>query len=349
VNTPLPSGGPRIATRHDIPGMMAVRLAVRENRLVSASPAEIEAACVGAIEQSGRGWVVVEAGVIVGFAIGNRLTGNIWALFVHPDHEGRGHGRRLHAAMVDWLFARGLDRLRLGTAASSRAAAFYRAAGWTDVDDAEAAAHGEIGLELTRRAANARLATLRRPEPLTLVTERLRLRPLAAHDAPALFTIFSDPEVMRHWASPPWRSRADAEALLERDARATAEGSHLRLALCRHGDDTLIGSCTVFGFVPTSRRAEMGYILGRAHWGRGLMHEALVALVGHGFEGLNLHRIEADIDPRNAASRRTLERLGFTLEGRLRERWIVAGEVSDTELYGLLAREWRAGAPKIEP
>jgi len=340
---------PRIATRADIPGMMAVRLAVRENRLVSATPAEIEAACVGAIEASGRGWVVEEAGVIVGFAIGNRITGRIWALFVHPDHEGRGHGRRLHDTMVDWLFARGLAYLDLSTEANSRAAMFYRAAGWTEVDDADAAAHGEIGFELTRRAANARRATLRRPEPLVLATERLQLRPLAAHDAPALFAVFSDPEVMRYWASPPWRSLADAEALLERDAHANEEGTHLRLALCRHGDDTLIGSCTLFGFVPTSRRAEMGYLLSREHWGRGLMHEALVALVGHGFEGLNLNRIEADIDPRNAASRRTLERLGFTLEGRLRERWIVAGEVSDTELYGLLSREWRGGAPKIAP
>jgi RimJ/RimL family protein N-acetyltransferase len=339
----------RVATRADIPALMAVRLAVRENRLASTAPAEIEAACGPAIEVTGRGWVAEQDGAIVGFAIGNRVTGNIWALFVHPDHEGRGHGRRLHDAMVDWLFASGLARLHLSTDPASRAATFYRAAGWSDTGPAPHAPGEEIGFELTRRAANARLTRLRRPEPLVLATARLRLRPLAARDAPALFALFSDPAVMRYWASPPWSSIDAAHELLARDAAAAAEGSHLRLALARADDDTLIGSCTLFGLVPTSRRAEIGYLLARAHWGRGLMHEALTALVGHGFEGLNLHRIEADIDPRNVASRRTLERLGFVKEGHLRERWIVAGEVSDTELYGLLAREWTGLAPTIAP
>jgi len=71
------------------------------------------------------------------------------------------------------------------------------------------------------------------------------------------------------------------------------------------------------------------------------MHEALQALLDFGFGELDLNRIEADIDPRNSASARTLERLGFTKEGYLRERWIVGEEVSDTALYGLLRREWR--------
>jgi len=71
------------------------------------------------------------------------------------------------------------------------------------------------------------------------------------------------------------------------------------------------------------------------------MHEALQALLEFGFGELDLNRIDADIDPRNSASARTLERLGFTKEGYLRERWIVGDEVSDTAIYGLLRREWR--------
>jgi RimJ/RimL family protein N-acetyltransferase len=71
------------------------------------------------------------------------------------------------------------------------------------------------------------------------------------------------------------------------------------------------------------------------------MHEALQALLEFGVGELDLNRIEADIDPRNSASARTLERLGFTKEGYLRERWIVGDEVSDTAIYGLLRREWR--------
>ena len=80
------------------------------------------------------------------------------------------------------------------------------------------------------------------------------------------------------------------------------------------------------------------------------MHEALVALLAFGFGELGLNRVEADIDPRNRASARSLERLGFRQEGHLRERWIVGSEVSDSALYGLLASDWRerpaaAGAP----
>jgi len=71
------------------------------------------------------------------------------------------------------------------------------------------------------------------------------------------------------------------------------------------------------------------------------MHNALQALLQYAFQTLDLNRLEADIDPRNRASARTLERLGFQQEGHLRERWIVNDEISDTFLYGLLRREWQ--------
>jgi RimJ/RimL family protein N-acetyltransferase len=72
------------------------------------------------------------------------------------------------------------------------------------------------------------------------------------------------------------------------------------------------------------------------------MHEALQALLRFAFQTLELNRLEADIDPRNIASAKTLERLGFQKEGHLRERWIVNAEISDTDLYGLLQRDWQA-------
>jgi GNAT superfamily N-acetyltransferase len=118
----------RQATRDDIPAMHRVRLAVRENRLTSS--AIREAHYLPAIEATGRGWVVEVDGVIVAFAVGNGQTGNIWALFVHPDDERRGYGRRLHDVMVAWLFSRGLETLWLTTGPNTRAQGFYEAAGW---------------------------------------------------------------------------------------------------------------------------------------------------------------------------------------------------------------------------
>ena len=122
----------RIATRADIPAMHVVRRAVRENRLTS--DVITEAHYVPAMEETGRGWVAVRDGEVLGFAIGNQQTGNIWALFVDPDHEGQGIGRHLHDTMVAWLFAQGLPSLSLGTDPGTRAQAFYEKAGWQFVE-----------------------------------------------------------------------------------------------------------------------------------------------------------------------------------------------------------------------
>ncbi|MDG0864738.1 GNAT family N-acetyltransferase [Pelomonas aquatica] len=134
----------RQATRADTAELWRVRYAVTENTL---TPGRIGDAELHAhLEDHGRGWVVELApGHIAGFCIGDARDGNIWALFVDPAQHGRGHGRRLHDAMVDWLFATGLPRLSLGTQPGSRADAFYRRAGWRPlhIDD-----HGERRFEL---------------------------------------------------------------------------------------------------------------------------------------------------------------------------------------------------------
>ncbi len=122
------------------------------------------------------------------------------------------------------------------------------------------------------------------------------------------------------------------------------DGSSVTFAMERREDRIIVGNVMLFRFNEESRRAEIGYSMARAHWGQGYMDEALRALVDYAFsEPLNLNRIEADIDPRNASSAKSLARLGFREEGVLRERWIVAGEVSDTAYYGLLASEWPRG------
>jgi GNAT superfamily N-acetyltransferase len=108
--------------------MHRVRLAVRENRLTSSAITEED--YYPAIEETGRGWVVVQDGQIRGFAVGNRGTGNIWALFVEPGHERQGLGRQLHDVMIAWLFSQGLSTLWLSTDPNTRAQQFYERAGW---------------------------------------------------------------------------------------------------------------------------------------------------------------------------------------------------------------------------
>ena len=136
----------RQALPTDIPAMHRIRMAVKEN--VLASVALTEADYAEAIGTTGRGWVAETGGEIVGFAVGNATNGNIWALFVHPDHEGRGYGRSLHDEMVAWLQGRGVRRLWLTTAPDTRAERFYRRAGWTP---AGMTAGGELRFERTAR------------------------------------------------------------------------------------------------------------------------------------------------------------------------------------------------------
>lgn len=180
---------------------------------------------------------------------------------------------------------------------------------------------------------------------ISLNTERLCLRLPAANDAEAVYAIYADAQVARYLSRPPWTEIEQAHAWLARMREEQARASALQLMLQRHDDDRVVGTCTLFKLDFDNCRAEIGYTLASEFWGQGYMHEALVALLDHGFDALKLHRVEADIDPRNEPSARVLDRLGFQKEGRLRQRWQVAGETSDSDIYGLLAPEWRQGNP----
>ncbi len=175
-----------------------------------------------------------------------------------------------------------------------------------------------------------------------LATARLELRALAHEDVAQLFDVFSDPEVMRYWSTVPMRSASEAEAMVAVSRDQFAAGTGIRWAVCRRDDARVMGTLSLFHFDEQNDRAEIGYALGRAFWNRGFMHEALAALAAFAFGAMDLRRLEADTDPRNAASIRALARLGFEREGLLRERWLVAGEVSDSLLFGLLRRDWAA-------
>jgi ribosomal-protein-alanine N-acetyltransferase len=170
----------------------------------------------------------------------------------------------------------------------------------------------------------------------TIKTPRLTLRPLADSDVDALFTIFSDAEVTAYWSSVPLADRAAAEELL---ASIRSAQDLMQWGITRTGEDRVIGTCTLFAINLPHKRAEVGYALGRAWWNQGIALEAVSGLLHHAFDDLGLHRIEADVDPRNAASLRLLERLGFRREGYARERWHVGGEINDGVLFGLLRRE----------
>ena len=118
----------RQATAADIPGIWEVRYSVTENTLTPGRISDEEVR--GSIEDTGCGWVIEEAGRIEAFAVGIAKTGNVWALFVRPDSQGRGHGTRLHAAMIEWFRKQPIDRLWLSTGTTTKAREFYDKNGW---------------------------------------------------------------------------------------------------------------------------------------------------------------------------------------------------------------------------
>ena len=129
----------------DIPGIQVVRRAVKENILPDPSIVS-DADCEEFMMRRGKGWVCELNKQIVGFAIADLQENNIWALFIHPDHEGQGIGKQLHQLMLNWYFNQKKTFVWLGTAPNTRAEKFYRKAGWRNVGTR---ANGEVKFELT--------------------------------------------------------------------------------------------------------------------------------------------------------------------------------------------------------
>lgn len=167
----------------------------------------------------------------------------------------------------------------------------------------------------------------------------VRLRQLEDADLGDLHAVFSDVRAMRYWSRPAFADLEETRGYLQAIHDGRARGDLLQWGIEHVAERRIIGTSTLFAFYPGQGRAEIGYILGSSWWGRGYANAAVRRLLQHARDELQLRRIEADIDPRNSASLRFVERLGFQREGLLRERWVVAGEIQDAVVLGLLLRE----------
>jgi [ribosomal protein S5]-alanine N-acetyltransferase len=174
----------------------------------------------------------------------------------------------------------------------------------------------------------------------TLVTDRLLLRPFTLDDGEALFALQSNAHVLRYWDAPPWTERDRADRFIAACQAMAADGTGARLAIDRISDGAFVGWCSLTRWNPEFRSASLGYCLGEPAWGKGYATEAGRGLLHWAFTALDLNRVQAETDTRNAASARVLEKLGFMREGTLREDCVVNGDVSDSWVYGLLRREW---------
>jgi RimJ/RimL family protein N-acetyltransferase len=177
------------------------------------------------------------------------------------------------------------------------------------------------------------------PENPRIETKRLILRLIQKDDLPALFAVNGDDEVVRYTPHVSWKTPADGEAWFGRVTANQASGAALQFVIAPRGGGQAIGTMVMFRFNEPVGSAEVGYSLAREHWGKGLAKEALAAFVEFGFTTMGLKRLEAQIDPRNPASAKVLERAGFKHEGHQRRNFFAKGEFSDTGLYGMLRED----------
>lgn len=121
----------------DIPALFEVRIATHENRLTLEELATLDITAESVkrrLRGSFKGWLCEVGGRVVGFAMGDCATGELWVIAVLPDYLGQGIGSRLLGLVEDWLFAQGCDHLWLTTDIdrSLKAYSFYRQHGWLD-------------------------------------------------------------------------------------------------------------------------------------------------------------------------------------------------------------------------
>src|SRR4051794_30436775 len=142
----------REATIEDTPQLYTIRISMKENMLPDPSIITKEDYANFLIIRE-RGWLCEIENAVVGFSIIDMKEKNIWALFVHPDHEGKGVGKQLQQLMLNWYFDSNDETIWLGTSPGTRAENFYRESGWKDVGRR---ANGEIKFEMNKSEWNTK-------------------------------------------------------------------------------------------------------------------------------------------------------------------------------------------------
>jgi len=170
-------------------------------------------------------------------------------------------------------------------------------------------------------------------------TKRLMLRQLRLEDATAYFALRSSAEVMLYVQRPLAVSVEEAKEQITQQLQAQAEGKIVVWAIADL-NDVLIGIAGYWRMQLEHQRAEVGYMLNLPYHGQGLGKEALKEVLAYGFRELNLHKIEAGVDPNNTASLHILAHFGFQKEALFRENLLFNGRFYDRCWLGLLHSEW---------
>lgn len=170
-------------------------------------------------------------------------------------------------------------------------------------------------------------------------SERLLFRKIIFADAKEIFSIRSNDDVMRFMDVPRHYSINDSEKLIDSIDDSYAKEMGICWAIVEKKSNAFVGYIGFIRMTPEHCRAEIGYALKPEYWGKGFMFETINRIVRFGFREMNLHSIEANVNPLNERSQKVLERVGFKKEAYFRENYLFDGKFLDSVIFSLLEKD----------
>jgi ribosomal-protein-alanine N-acetyltransferase len=171
-----------------------------------------------------------------------------------------------------------------------------------------------------------------------LTTDRLLLRQMTMDDAETIFRLRSNEQVMKYIPRPRTKSLEEAENWLRVIIETIEKNEAINWAVClKENPSKHIGNIGFWHIQNENYRTEIGYMLDASWHGKGIMLEAMNPVLQYGFDVMNLHSVEALVDPENIASCNLLIKAGFQQEGYFKENCFYEGKFLDTVVFSLLA------------
>lgn len=167
-------------------------------------------------------------------------------------------------------------------------------------------------------------------------TDRLLLRDLKTSDNKSIFDIFSSEIIMKYYGMNPIKSTDEAEKLINNLNKSYNENKVIRWGIVLKEENILIGTCGFHSWNKSNSRVEIGYELSRNYWNKGYATEVISSIIDYGFNELNLHRIQALVNPENKTSHHLLLKLGFEKEGTLKDYGYLNEKYYDLIMYSLI-------------
>lgn len=169
-----------------------------------------------------------------------------------------------------------------------------------------------------------------------IITERLLLREITTQDAGDLFSLRTDKSVLKYLDKEPDKSLEETIALINTVKKNKEDNDGILWGITLKDDEKIIGTICYWRLQKEHYRAEIGYALLPSQQGKGIMDEAIKAVLQYGFETMKLHSVEANVNPANEASIKLLEKNGFIKEAYFRENYYYNQKFLDSAIYSLL-------------